>query len=214
MTKFTEEQKQFIYENYRGIGNKELTNKFNQKFNTNLDKQIIYFKRNHHLNSGLTGQFEKGHISQNKGKKWDDYMSKEAQEKSRKTTFKKGNAPHNRKSLFEERIGKDGYIEIKIQDGCLNKNWQQKQRYVYEQYFGKIPNGYKVIFLDGDIYNFDIDNLKMISSEEELIMNKNNLRYNKKELTETGYLITKIISKRGKIINDIKKANTKITTKI
>lgn len=199
MIKFTEEQKQFIYKNYKGIGNKELTNKFNQKFNTNLDKQIYYFKRNHHLNSGLTGKFEKGHETFNKGKKWDEYIPKEKQENCRKTTFKKGNIPKNYRPIGSERITIDGFIEIKT----ANPNkWRIKSHVIYEEYYQtKIPKGYKIVYLDGNRLNLDPSNLKMVSCAEELLMNANNLRYDKKELTETGYLIAKIINKRGQIKN-------------
>ena len=107
--------------------------------------------------------------------------------------------PHNYRQLFEERLDKNGYIEIKIKEPDI---WQSKHRYIYEQYHGKIPEKHKVIFLDGNNRNFDIDNLKLVSSAEELIMNNNKLRYNNKELTESGILIAKIISKRGKLKNE------------
>ena len=200
MIKFTEDQKQFIYNNYKGLGNKELTRIINEKFKTELTyEQVKNFKNRHRLNSGLTGQFQKGHIHD---KTWDEYMSKDSQERSRRTTFKKGNIPSNRRKIFDERISKDGYIEIKVQDGCLNGNWKHKHRYIYEQNYGEIPKGYKVIFLDGNIYNFEINNLKLVSNAEELIMNSNNLRYSKAEFTETGHLIAQVLHKRSKLKNE------------
>ena len=60
---------------------------------------IKNFRSNNKLKSGLTGRFVKGQISWNKGKKWDDYMSKEGQANSRKTTFKKGNIPPNQRTV-------------------------------------------------------------------------------------------------------------------
>ena len=36
--KYTDEMKQFILENYKGKGNQELTDLFNQKFNTKITK--------------------------------------------------------------------------------------------------------------------------------------------------------------------------------
>jgi len=194
MIKFTEEQKHFIYENYKGIGNKELTEMFNRKFGTSLDKQIKNFKKNHNLDSGLTGRYEKGNVPYNKGKKWDEYMTKEAQEKSKRTTFKKENIPHNYRPVGSERINADGYIEVKIADP--NK-WEMKHRVIYEEYYGTIPKGYNVMFADGNKLNLEIDNLILVSKSEDLIMNKNKLFYQNKELTKTGHLIAKIISKCG-----------------
>lgn len=201
---YTEEENQFLIDNVKGITLKELTKRFNERFKLNLSESSISNRKNKlKIKSGITGgQFVKGQIPANKGKKWDEYLTKEQQEKARATTFKKGNIPGNRRELFEERIDKDGYIAIKVQDGNLNKNWQQKHRYIYECHYGKIPKGHKVIFLDGNNRNFDIDNLKLVSNAEELIMNRRKLRYNDKELTESGYLIAKIINKRGKLTNE------------
>ena len=200
----------YIKKNHKGKSTIELSKEINKVFNMNTTADNIQnLKSRIKRKDGFIfeparndGCIKKGNIPKNKGKSWDEYMSKEAQEKSRRTTFKKGNIPPNHREIGEERISKDGYIEIKLKDGCLNKNWQLKHRYIYEQHYGSIPKGHKVIFLDGNKNNFNIDNLKLISDAEELIMNNNNLRYNKKELTETGYLIAKIINKGNKIKNE------------
>lgn len=205
--KFSIEIKEYVKRNHKGKSTIQLANDVSKKFNIKCSSDNIQnLKSRIRKNEGFIfeparndGCIKKGTIPKNKGKKWNEYLSKEQQEKCRATTFKKGNIPSNRRELFEERIDVDGYTVIKIQDGCLNKNWQYKHRYIYEKYYGPIPKGYKVIFLDGDITNFEISNLKAISSAEELIMNNNNLRYSKKELTETGHLIAQIIHKRGQI---------------
>ena len=194
---YTEEQKKYIFNNYKGIGNQELTDMFNKKFGTQLIKrQIKNFKRNNKLDSGLTGRFEKGQISFNRGKKWCEYMSEEGQANSRKTTFRKGNLPHNYRPIGSERINVDGYIEIKVADP--NK-WELKHRCVYEEHFGKIPEGYNVMFLDKNKLNLEPDNLILVSKHEDLIMNRYKLIYANKELTKTGHLIAKVISKSGKL---------------
>lgn len=61
-----------------------------------------------------------GNIPFNKGKK--GYMSAEQYEKCKQTMFKKGNIPANHRPIGSERVGKDGYILIKIyrKIGCLN----------------------------------------------------------------------------------------------
>lgn len=195
---YSEEEDKFLKENVKGISLKELTQRFNSEFNLNLnERSIANRKKKLHLYSGITGgQFQKGQTSWNKGKKWDEYLTKEKQEKIKNACFKEGNIPHNHRQIFEERLDKNGYIEIKIKEPDV---WKSKHRYIYEQHFGKIPKNHKVIFLDGNNRNFNIDNLKLVSNAEELIMNNNKLRYNNKELTETGILIAKIIHKRGQI---------------
>ena len=201
---YTNEEDQFLIDNVKGISLKELRSKFNKKFNLDLSESAISNrKRKLNIKSGIVGgRFEKGNIPFNKGMKWDEYMSKECQIKSSKTTFKKGNIPNNRREIGEERITVDGYVEVKVKDGCLNDNWKYKHRYIYEKEYGDIPEGYKVIFADGNKRNFNTDNLILVSNSEELIMNRNNLFYDEKELTKTGTLIAKVIDKTNKVKNE------------
>lgn len=201
MHRFTEKQKQFIKDNVVGMTNDELTIKFNLYFGLNLTTiQIKNFKHNHHLKSGLNMRFKKGQQPFNKGLKQEAFMSMKGQINSRKTQFKKGNRPFNSAKIGEERmrIGnskKSGYLCIKVCDGKKNNNWVPKNRLIYEKYYGPIPNGYKVIFADGDNTNFEINNLILVSPKEHLIMNKQKLRFNDAKLTHTGYLIAKVIAK-------------------
>lgn len=188
MIRFTGEQKKFIYENYKGIGNKELTELFNKRFGTNLDKQIRYFKRNHNLDSGLTNYFEKGHKSWNKGTK--------GLTKANKTSFRKGNIPQNHKQVGYERINVDGYVEIKVREPNIFK---LKHRVIYEQNYGPIPKNSNVIFADGNKMNLDPKNLILVTKSELLIMNKKGLIKNDSELTKIGSNLAKLIDKTNKV---------------
>lgn len=149
------------------------------------------------------GCFKKGDIPKNKGRKWSEYMSEESQANCRKTTFKKGNVPHNHKSVGSERINVEGYSEIKIKEPNV---WEYKHRMIYEQHYGKVPEGYVVMFADKDRQNFDIDNLILVSKHEDLIMNSKKLIYEDKELTKSGHLVAKVIAKTTKL----KKQRTKV----
>ncbi len=191
---------EFIKNNVKGITLKELTQRFNNEFNMNISESAIAnIKNKYNLQSGIVGgQFVKGQTSFNKGKKWSEYMSKEGQQNSRKTTFKKGNIPANARSIGSERLDKNGYILIKIQDGHKHKNWTRKHRYLYEQVHGKVPKGHKVIFADGNNSNFDLDNLVLVSNAEELIMNRNNLFKKDAELTKAGVVVAKLLDKANK----------------
>lgn len=138
------------------------------------------------------GRFKKGMTPWNKGKK----MTEEQYKKCKNTMFQKGNVTWNKREVGEERIeAKDGYVQIKVAEP--NK-WQLKHRYLYEQAYGKIPKGYNVIFADGDKYNFELDNLILVSNAELFIANNNNLLKKDKELTRTGILIAKVIDKTNK----------------
>ncbi len=200
--KYTDEMKQFILDNYKGRYNQELADLFNQKFNTNITSRTIKsYKANNKLNSGLTGKFRKGQIPHNKGKK----MPKEVYEKVKHTMFAKGNVPPNHRPVGSERISKDGYIEVKVAEP--NK-WRLKQRVVYEEAKGKIPEGCPIIFLDGNKRNFDIDNLRCITRSELLYLNCNGLN-NSNEITETGILMARLDRAKNKKKQELKDKNVK-----
>lgn len=200
--KYTDEMKQFILDNYKGRYNQELADLFNQKFNTNITSRTIKsYKANNKLNSGLTGKFRKGQIPHNKGKK----MPKEVYEKVKHTMFAKGNVPPNHRPVGSERISKDGYIEVKVAEP--NK-WRLKQRVVYEEAKGKIPEGCPIIFLDGNKRNFDIDNLRCITRSELLYLNCNGLN-NSNEITGTGILMARLDRAKNKKKQELKDKNVK-----
>ena len=146
--KYTKEEDNFLIKNVKGKTLKELTNMINKEFNLNLTENSISNRKvKLGIKSGnIGGRFEKGHIPANKGKP----MKPEQYEKCKKTMFKRGNIPANRREVGSERVTKDGYLKIKIQDGQGNKNWILKHRFIYEQVNGPIPKSHKVIFADGN----------------------------------------------------------------
>lgn len=198
MIKFTPDIAEFIKSNVKGTPNRVLCEMVNKEFNTDFTIiQIKNFKKRNNLSSGLDSCFKKGHATHNKGKKRSEWMSEEGKANSRKTCFKKGNrsfnnANHNQKEIGRERIGKDGYIYVKVAEP--NKR-DLKHRYIYEKNYGKIPKGYICIFLDGNIRNFNPENLSIITRKENLILNDKGLRYNDSDLTKTGVNVAKLIIK-------------------
>lgn len=198
--RWSEKEEQWLTKNVKGITLKELTKRYNKKFNMNLSESAIANRKDKlNLHSGIAGgQFQKGHIPQNKGKTWDEYMSKESQERSRKTTFKKGNIPPNHREIGSERLDTDGYILVKIQDGKGHKNWVLKHRLVWKSMYGDIPPGYKIMFADGNKQNCDIKNLILVSDAEELIMNQNRFVKDNADLTRVGLNIARVIDRVNK----------------
>lgn len=205
-TRWTKEMEQFLIDNYEGKDCIELAKLINDKFNTNFTNwKISNKKANLKRRKGIDlttyinhGKYREGISPSNKGKKWDEYLTKEQQERAKITCFKKGNIPPNRREIGEERITKDGYIKVKVRDGSLNKNWELKHRLMYEKYHGEIPEGHKIIFADGNRRNFDKDNLIAVSNSQELILNKRNLIFKEQELTKSGVLIAKVIDTANK----------------
>jgi hypothetical protein len=188
------------------VSNAALREKFNKTFNLNLTvKQIKGFKGNNKISSGLTGRFKKGQVSWNKGKLWNEFMSKEAQANSLKTTFKKGNKSYNCDPIGTEKWKSDhknrddiGFLYVKVKDGTKQHNWKQKHRLIWEEAYGPIPAGYKLIFADADRTHIELSNLILVSNSQMLIMNHKNLIFTDPEITTTGSIIAKIIDKTNK----------------
>jgi hypothetical protein len=112
---------------------------------------------------GKNYQFKKGDVPYNYGKKMDEMLY----EKCKKTMFKKGNKPHNTRQEGEETRCTNGYTYVKIADN----DWRLKNRVVYENVNGPIPDDYIVVFKDNNLTNFDINNLLLISKAENMLRN-------------------------------------------
>lgn len=199
--KYTEEHKQFIRGHATGRRFPELTEMFNTHFGTDYEiksvKNLVYrigLKNGLNDGSGLTEmgkpyRFKKGHVPFNKGKKG------ECAKGCEKTWFKKGNKSHNWVPLGSERITKDDYVQIKIQDGQLQKNWRGKHILIWEEVNGSLPKGHAIIFGDGDKRNFDIDNLICVTRGQLARLNQNGLIQNDAELTKMGIVVADVITK-------------------
>lgn len=107
--------------------------------------------------------FKKGNVPASKGKKWDEYLSKEKQERSRQTTFKKGHRPHNTKPVGYESKNSDGYWVVKVAEPNVFK---MKHRVLWEQHNGPIPEGTFITFIDGNPDNVTIENLTAVTKSE------------------------------------------------
>lgn len=186
--KWTDKEKEYLASIVKGSTYKEITKQMNDKFEYNFsEEQIKGAMARYKLPTGTGGYFKKGSTPWNKGLK--GYMG------ANKTSFKKGTIPPNQVPIGTESITKGGYIKVKV--GEPNK-WKLKQRYIYEQHYGEIPKDCNVIFADKNIRNFDINNLVLVSKAEMLILNKNKLIFEDKELTKAGVNIAKVIDKTKK----------------
>lgn len=148
--------------------------------------QIRRIKRINGLKSGKTSQRvwckgTKGLVKPNSG------------------SFKKGNMPKNTLDLGEERIYR-GYICIKTGTGKGKENFTNKNRVLWEQYNNqKVPDGYRVMFADGDRNNFSKENLLLVSDAENFQIRRQNLRFDDSELTATGLNIVRLKNKLKEI---------------
>jgi hypothetical protein len=186
--KYINEEIEFLRLVTPGKDSYEVTKLFNNKFGTNLTRsQIIGAQKNRGITSGINREFTKGHTSWNKGTVGIC--------KPNKTSFKKGNTPHSKLPIGTEVYTTDGYLKIKV--GNPN-HWLYSHKYVYMKHQGDIPKDFKVLILDQNKANLDINNLMLISKAENLILNKRKLLTNDTELSRTAVIAARLLNKTHK----------------
>lgn len=173
--KYTEEQKQFLFDYVPNHHYSEIIEEFNKRFPETLFtvNRCKTFISNNGLNTGFNGRFEKGRQSPTKGRKWNEYMSESSQINSRKTCFKKGNVPKNHKPVGtvqirnNKREGEAPVLYIKVEEP---NRWRLYNRYIWEQAHGTIPKGYVICFRDGNTLNCKLDNLRCVPRSSARIL--------------------------------------------
>lgn len=160
---YTDEEREFLRENISNNSFKVLTEKFNLRFGTDVAVSSISdlcTKRLKIYRGKNTGHFSVGQA---------------------RTSIDVG-----------KTVLRNGYLHIKtdsvrhsgkVSYSDMKENWMPYQKYVYEQRYGKIPDGYRVVFLDGDKNNFDLENLYCISTRVNCVMNKNRWFSSDRDLT-------------------------------
>lgn len=142
------------------------------------------------LENGHKTRFKKGMTSWNKGKK----LSPELYEKLKPTMFKKGNETWNKVEIGHQRITKDGYIEVKVEEP---NRFELLHRFLWKVWVGPIPEGHNVQFINGDRKDCRIENLQLVSKSEN--MSKNTIQRYPADLRDTMLAIGRLKSKINKI---------------
>jgi hypothetical protein len=187
---YPDEVRDFIEANHIGVGPKEMAGLLNETFDADYThSQIKGYYARFKLNSGVNGYFPKGHVAFNKGMKGINYPG------CVPTQFKKGNKAWNWVPVGSERINGDGYVDIKVADGQLQRNWKGKHILIWEATNGPVPPGHAVIFGDGNKRNFDPGNLLLVSRAQLARLNQSGLIQGDAELTRTGVVVADIITK-------------------
>ena len=148
---------------HRALPRRDAHRRFCQKFKRNdvtLDHFKALCKRKEWL-TGRTGRIEKGAVPWNEGKKMPPGKGGN-HPNARKTQFKKGQRPANTRHSGHERLSKDGYVEISIDEMNPHTGFERryvlKHKYLWEQKNGKLPKGMCLKCLDDNRQNTDPDN--------------------------------------------------------
>ena len=94
--------------------------------------------------------------------------------------------------MYSEKLNNKGYVLVKVSMiGTQYEKWRTKHSFIWEQTHGKIPKGMQIIFLDNNRRNFAIENLAMVSRQENLALTRYGLRSDNREVTLAGIVAVK-----------------------
>lgn len=106
-----------------------------------------------------------------------------------------------KKPVLSETVAKDGYVYIKISGEPVK--WIKKHRYIWEQTYGEIPEGFLHAFADGNRKNCELANLRLISKRTQGIMNMTRLSKVGKEYFDTAVMIAELKQLQRKRIRNL-----------
>ena len=153
---WTDEMTEWVREHQDGKCSLEILPEFNEHFGLQMNSKSFRVTANRH---GI--RFGRGHAwkhikpSPLKGRKYGPYP-KERREKAAKnrTKYKVGETTG--------MLAGGVYETVKISAAPGEVQRMRKNRWIYEQAHGPIPEGYCVVFLDGNNRNYSLDNLRAV----------------------------------------------------
>jgi hypothetical protein len=164
---WTLEEDQFLITHYPTMTERQLSNALGKTISSISNRRAV-LKLSKEENKGY---FHKGGTSFNKGKKQAEFMSSESIERTKATRFQKGHMPPN--TLYDyavtQRTDSHGntYLFIRL----AKAKWDLLHRWMWICSHGNIPKGHVVAFKDGNHANCQLDNLEMITMEDNMRRN-------------------------------------------
>lgn len=185
---------EFIRENHVGVGQKKMIEIIKQKFGIEYKHHYMkfYYRRMGYC-SGLTGHFSAD------DPRVIEHWIKKGQHMSRKTEFKKGSKPHNALPVGSIVKQTEGFWAKKVAEPNV---WKHLHRLIWEEANGPIPKDKVLIFLDGNLDHYQLENLAMVSRSESFILNMKGYRSNDADRTKLGLMSVKVSNKVKELKKD------------
>ena len=154
----TDEMADYLVTIIPGRSSADCARMLNEKYGSSYtNAQIRGWKKNHKTPSGYSTRFRPGEKSWITGKRFPG--------RTNSGCFLAGHRSANAAPIGSERKS-EKYTYVKVADGKKNRNWKAKHRMLWEEHNGPVPEGYNVIFLDGNPDNIVIENLALVSQQE------------------------------------------------
>ena len=192
--RYTPEQDAWLRE-HSSLSRAELCNQFNSTFGTSLTlMSISRYCIRHRILTGRTGRFEDGHVSWQTGVHGEDYWSHFTDE-SRAGVISR---------IAPKSVYSDGEIvEFPSQKGkrrvcCADDKGRRTYRcmtgIIWEKANGPLPADFRLIHLDGDETNDELDNIRAIpKSWMSILANLGGLTFSR-ELNEAKLAYCELFS--------------------
>lgn len=171
--KYKQCEKEFIEENYRKYSFKVLTQKFNERFNSDrtIASMKTYCSKNGLHKTNGNGRFQNNHPAWNNGLTKKEYLTHCTDET--RDILAKHRPPEHRQYKIGDRVikkingDKIPYIVTSVEPNIkFEKRLTPESRYIWELHNGAIPNKYYIMHIDGDAMNNDISNLVLVSESD------------------------------------------------
>ena len=173
VNKYTDEEDEFLKENRPKYDIHKLTAKFNKTFGeSRTESSIKTYCQKKGYSAGSSGKFTVGHTPWTAGLTREEIRSHFTDEGLERQnyglSFRK--VHHIGDTVYRTINGKIYPYILISEDPTIpwRKRLSPKNRFVWEQEHGPIPDGCVVIPLDGDICNTDISNLRCVSNRHKI----------------------------------------------
>lgn len=191
---YTAEQQDFLRNNSKQMSRRELADSFNARFGTNKTLSAIKgYCNSRGWKSGDDGRFKVGCRSWQTGITGDDFKSHYTDESFKRMMFSMQNA--RKKLRIGDEVIRHGVPMIVTSLDYSIPYTQRltfKRRYVWERAHGKIPPGHRIIHLDGDLMNCDLDNLYCVPDKFIPTLNKNHWLTDDRDHTLTAVMLCEL----------------------
>ena len=128
------------------------------------------------------GNFKKGNVPFNKGKKMTEYVSESSLEKIKETQFKPGQTAAEKSNKWKGGVQEMTNDVVYLYSGIGQRI--RRPKYIYEFHNGQIPKGWILYHLDQDKHNDNIENLIAIPRSVLMKINSGRLNVNYHEIKQ------------------------------